>query len=197
MAKIGFAFTASYCTFDKILVQLVLLQEAGHEIFPIASQEVTKVDTRVGKAEDFCNKVEQITGKKIIDTIKDVELFGPKHPLDLVVIAPATGNFIAKFEQGITDNAPLMITKATLRNENPAVIAVSTNDGLSNNGKNILTLYNTKNVFLVPFGQDDPIKKPHSLVAHYDQLGPTIERALEGKQIQPVLKEYTMIKTPK
>jgi len=190
MSKIGFAFTSSYCTFDEVLLQLIQLKEEGHEIFPIASENSLKYDTRFYKAKEFRHKLETITGKKITDTIVEAEKFGPKEKLDIIVIAPATGNFIAKIANGITDNAVLMATKATLRNGNCAIIGVSTNDGLGMNGVNIAKLINTKNIFFIPFGQDDYVNKPNSLISHYDLLLPTINEALKQKQLQPILKEY-------
>jgi len=190
MAKIGFALTSSYCTFDKAMEQIMLLIGDGHEVFPIMSENCLKYDTRFGNAYDFKSMVENITGKHVVDNIVDAEQFGPNEKLDVLIVAPATGNFIAKMAHGITDNAALMATKATLRNGSPIVIGVSTNDGLGINGENIFKLLNTKNIFFIPFGQDDEKNKPNSLVAHYEELLPTVYDALEQKQIQPVLKEY-------
>jgi len=195
MSKIGFAFTSSYCTFDEVLLQLFQLKEEGHDIFPIASENSLKYNTRFGDAAEFRNKIEQITGKKIVNTIVEAEKFGPQEKLDIIVIAPATGNFIAKMTNGITDNAALMATKATLRNGSPAIIGVSTNDGLGMNGVNIAKLLNTKNIFFIPFGQDDYINKPNSLISHYDLLIPAIYEALEQKQLQPVLKDHVRKRT--
>jgi dipicolinate synthase subunit B len=194
MTKIGFGITASFCTFDKIYFQLQALKELGYEVIPIVTTPVITWDTRFGKADDVRNKIETITGNKIVYSVIEAEKFGPKDPLDLLVIAPATGDFLASLAGGITNNAVTMATKATLRNEKPIVIGVSTNDGLGTNGKNIMELYNRKNIYFIPFGQDDYEKKPTSLVAHYDMLIPTIEKALDNKQIQPVLKEYVKVK---
>ncbi len=194
MTKIGFGITSSFCTFDKIYGQMALLKELGYEVIPIVNFPVINWDTRFGKSEDVKRKIEEITGKKIVSSVVEAEKFGPGEPLDLLIIAPATGDFIASLANGITNNAVTMATKATLRNEKPIVIGVSTNDGLGLNGKNIMELYNHKNIYFIPFGQDDFEKKPNSLVAHYDLLVPTIEKALENKQIQPVLKEYVKVK---
>ena len=191
--KLGFVFTSSYCTLDEVLLQVSLLVGDGHEVFPIASENLVAYDTRFGKSVKFRESVEKITGKKLIDTFVEAEKFGPSEPLDAIVVAPATGNFVAKLSNGITDNAALMATKATLRNGSPIVIGVSTNDGLGANGQNITRLLNTKNIYFIPFGQDDPVKKPNSLIAHYDQLVPTLYDALERKQFQPVLKEHQKI----
>lgn len=188
--KIGFAITSSYCTIERIMNSILELVEMGYDVIPIASPGVVSCDTRFGKGKDFKEVLERITGNEVISTIIDAERFGPKEKLDLLVIAPATGNFIAKLAHGITDTPVTMATKATLRNESPIVIGVSTNDGLGLNGENIMKLLNTKNIYFIPFGQDNFEKKPNSLISHFDLLVPTINEALNNKQIQPVLKEY-------
>ena len=188
--KIGFAITSSYCTVEKIMEQVLNLVELGYDVIPIASPGVVMCDTRFGKGRDFKEVLETITGHEVTSTIIDAERFGPKEKLDLLVIAPATGNTIAKLAHGITDSPVTMATKATLRNGSPIVIGVSTNDGLGINGENIMKLLNTKNIYFVPFGQDNYEKKPNSLISHFDMLIPTIEEALSNRQIQPVLKEY-------
>lgn len=188
--KIGFAITSSYCTVEKIMAQILELVEAGYEIIPIASPGVVSCDTRFGKGKEFKEVLEKITGKKVVDSIIEAERFGPSEKLDLLVIAPATGNFIAKLAHGITDTPVTMATKATLRNQSPIVIGISTNDGLGLNGENIMKLLNTKNIYFIPFGQDNYETKPNSLISHFDMLLPTIEEALNNNQIQPVLKEY-------
>ena len=188
--KIGFAITSSYCTVEKIMEQVLNLVELGYDVIPIASPGVVECDTRFGKGKDFKEILEKITGHEVVSDIIEAEKFGPKEKLDLLVIAPATGNFIAKLANGITDSPVTMATKATLRNQNPIVIGVSTNDGLGMNGSNIMKLLNTKNIYFIPFGQDNFEKKPNSLISHFDMLLPTIQEALENKQIQPVLKEY-------
>ena len=194
MTKIGFAITSSFCTVSKIIEQMISLKDLGYDIIPIVSPAVIEKDTRFGKGENFKILIEEITGNKIVSDIIEAEKFGPKEKLDLLVIAPATGNFIAKLANGITDSTVTMATKASLRNNIPIVIGVSTNDGLGMNGKNIMNLINTKNIYFIPFGQDDFINKPNSLVAHYDLLIPTIEKALDNSQIQPVIKEYKKTK---
>lgn len=193
MAKIGFALTSSFCTIDKVLIQMQLMKELGHDVIPIVSPKIIEDDTRFGKGKEFELKIRAITEHDLTTTIYGAEKFGPKEPLDVLVVAPATGNFVSKFSRGETDNVVCMAAKATLRNNRPVVIAVSTNDGLGLNGENIMRLYNTKNIYLVPFGQDDSINKPNSLIAHYDLLIPTIDEALQSKQIQPVLREYEKI----
>lgn len=188
--KIGFAITSSYCSVEKIMAQILELVESGYEVIPIASPGVVSCDTRFGKGKDFKEVLEKITGKKVVDSIIEAERFGPSEKLDLLVIAPATGNFIAKLAHGITDTPVTMATKATLRNQSPIVIGISTNDGLGLNGENIMKLLNTKNIYFIPFGQDNYETKPNSLISHFDMLLPTIEEALNNNQIQPVLKEY-------
>ena len=188
--KIGFAITSSYCTVEKIMEQIMNLVDLGYDVIPIASPGVISCDTRFGKGKDFKEVLERITGHDVVATIIDAERFGPTEKLDLLVVAPATGNTIAKLAHGITDSPVTMAIKATLRNQSPIVIGVSTNDGLGLNGENIMKLLNTKNIYFIPFGQDNYLSKPNSLISHFDMLIPTIEEALNNKQIQPVLKEY-------
>lgn len=188
--KLGVVITASFCTLKKTLVILNSLKDNGYDIYPVLSNKVIEYDTRFGKAQDFINEVKKISGKKIVSDIVDAEKFGPVNKMDAMLVIPATGDFMAKMANSITDNAANLAVKATLRNQSPIIIAVSTNDGLSLSGQNIVKLMNLKNVYFVPFGQDDYQKKPNSLVAHFDMVIPTIESALNGKQIQPVLKEY-------
>lgn len=188
--KIGFAITSSFCTFDKVINTLIDLKSCGYDIYPIVSENILKYDTRFGLSKTFIDKVEKITNHKVVKNIVEAEQFGPKNKMDVMVVLPATGDFIAKMANGITDNPVNLAVKATLRNQKPIVIAISTNDGLSLNAKNIMDLYNRKDIYFVPFGQDNYIDKPNSLISHYNMLIPTIEKALENKQIQPVIKEY-------
>lgn len=185
--KIGFAITGSFCTFDKIVPIIEKLKEQGAFVTPIFSERVQTTDTRYGKAVDIMEKIISICGSKPITSIVEAEPIGPKSLFDVLVVAPATGNFIAKLANGIVDETPVMCAKAQLRNQKPVVIAISTNDALGLNFKNLAILINTKNIYFVPFRQDDPISKPNSLVAEYDLLIPTIIQALSGKQIQPLL----------
>ncbi|MHB8063718.1 MAG: dipicolinate synthase subunit B [Ruminiclostridium sp.] len=189
--RVGFAITGSFCTFDKTIPQIESLVNEGADVYPIISESVNDLDTRFGTAEDLNNILQQITGKKPINTIVDAEPIGPKALLDILVIAPCTGNTIAKIANAITDGPVTMACKAHLRNIRPVVIAVSTNDGLSANAKNIGTLLNMKNIFMVPFGQDDPIKKCTSLVADFNKILPTVLSALQNSQIQPILIQKT------
>ena len=194
MIKIGFAITSSYCTVEEIFSQIIELTENGYDIIPIVSEGIILNDTRFGKGEHFKKQLEILSGKKVTSTIVEAERFGPTEPLDLLVVAPATGNYLAKLANGITDSTVTMATKATLRNERPIVIGISTNDGLGLNGENIMKLKNIKNIYFIPFGQDDFIKKPNSLIAHWDDLRETIEHALEGRQVQPILKGHEKVK---
>ena len=183
--KIGFALTGSFCTLSKVLTELEKLKEQNADIVPIMSEIVWATDTRFGKAQDFKNKITQITGKEIIHSIKGAEPIGPKNLLDALVIAPCTGNTISKMANGITDSCVSMAAKATLRNGCPVIVAISTNDGLSGSARNIGTLLNKANIFFVPFGQDEPNGKPDSLVADMSKIDKTLSLALQGKKLQP------------
>lgn len=190
MTKIGFAITSSFCTIKEVLPQIKLLTEMGYDVIPITSSQVISENTRFGLGKDIENALELLTGHKVVSTIIETEKFGPKEKLDALIVAPATGNFIAKMANGIIDTPVVMSAKATLRNNSPIIIGISTNDGLGINGTNVMKLLNTKNIYFIPFGQDNYKSKPNSLVAHFDLLIPTLEEALENKQIQPILKQY-------
>ncbi|HAA34802.1 MAG TPA: dipicolinate synthase subunit B [Firmicutes bacterium] len=185
--KIGFALTGSHCTIGEVLPQIEKLIKAGTQVFPIISPAVNNVSTRFGEAKDIKERLKKITGNRIIKSIVDAEPIGPQKMFDIIVIAPCTGNTLAKLANGITDTPVLMSAKAQLRNQRPVVLAISTNDGLGLNAKNLGILLATKNIFIVPFGQDDPLQKPTSLVSRLDLLLPTIEKALKREQIQPIL----------
>jgi len=185
--KIGFAITGSFCTINKVVSEVEKLVKEGAEVYPILSNIVDECDTRFGTAKDLKDTLKTLTGKDPISTIVGAEPIGPKSILDILVIAPCTANTMAKITNAITDTPVTMAYKAHLRNQKPVVIAISTNDGLGANGSNIGRLINTKNVFIVPFGQDSPNDKPNSLVAKMELLSPTIKEALNGKQIQPIL----------
>lgn len=186
--KIGVAFTGSFCTYKKVFEELKKLVDAGAEVQTIFSNASQTIDSRFGKAEDFVADAEKITGIKPMMTINQAEPIGPKSLLDLLVILPCTGNTIAKLANGITDTPVLMAAKAHLRNEKPLVVSVSTNDALGMNMKNIGLLLNAKHIYFVPFGQDDPVKKPNSMVAHTELLIPAVEAALQGRQYQPIIQ---------
>ncbi|MGO0123141.1 dipicolinate synthase subunit B [Desulfothermobacter acidiphilus] len=188
--KMGFALTGSFCTLGETLRQVERLLREGAEIIPIVTREVATTDTRFGAAEEWKAKLTALTGRPVIESIVGAEPIGPQRLLDILVVAPCTGNTLAKLANAITDGPVLMAIKAQLRNQRPVVLAVSTNDGLGLNAKNLGTLLNAKNVYFVPFGQDDPVKKPNSLVAKMDLLLDTVLHALQGRQLQPVLVNY-------
>lgn len=185
--KVGFILTGSFCTFSKTIPQMKEIIKQGAEIIPIMSFNAYQIDTKFGKAKDFIDEIEEITGKKIIHTIQDAEPIGPKHMTDIMIIAPCTGNTISKIACNITDTPATMAAKSHLRNNNPLVIAVSTNDALSGNAQNIGILLNRNNVFFVPFKQDNPITKPRSAVFDPTYIIKTLEGALDKEQIQPIL----------
>jgi len=185
--KIGIAVTGSFCTIGEAMVEFERLVFMGADVTPIISSNVATIDSRFGTAEEIRRRLELISGKKCIDSIAEAEPIGPKRLLDLVLVAPCTGNTLGKIANGITDTPVTMAVKAHLRNQMPVVLAIATNDGLAGNARNIGSLLNTKNIYFVPFGQDDAIKKPASLVAKFRMIVPTVEHALEGKQIEPVL----------
>ena len=185
--KIGFALTGSFCTFSKVIPKIKELVDEGAEVLPIMSFNAYNLDTKFGKAEDFIAQIEEITGNEIIHTIQGAEPIGPKKLTDIMIIAPATGNTIAKLANGITDTPVTMAAKSHLRNEKPLIIAISTNDALSGSAKNIGTLLNKKNFYFVPFSQDNPITKPRSIVFDENYIVKTIEYALNGEQIEPII----------
>ncbi len=187
MIKLGIAFCGSFCTTRKAIEICKKLLNLGYELTPIFSENVQNTDTRFGKSEEIIEEILKICGKSAIKTIVSAETVGPNHLFDALLIAPCTGNTLAKLANGITDNTVTMATKSHLRNEKPVVIALATNDGLSANAHSIATLLNRKHYFFVPLGQDAPFDKPNSLVCDMEQVPQTIEHALMGKQIQPIL----------
>lgn len=188
--KVGIALTGSFCTYEKMFIELQKLVSAGADVYPIMSDASTSIKSRFGKPDTYVTKVMEITGKEPISSIEDAEPIGPKAFLDVLAILPCTGNTAAKLANGITDTPVLMAAKAHIRNNKPLVISISTNDGLGMNLKNIGLLCNSKNIYFVPFGQDNYEKKPNSLVAHTELLIPTLEMALEHRQYQPILKDF-------
>ena len=179
---IGFAMCGSYCTHNASLSELSKLLERGYDVQPIISENVSVTDTRFGEAKGLVSTLEKLCAREVISTIVGAEPLGPKTPLEALIICPCTGNTLAKMASGITDTAVTMAAKAHLRGDKPLVIALASNDAMSANMKNIGTMLNRKHVYFVPMKQDDPEKKPHSLVADFTLLGPTLEAALVGKQ---------------
>lgn len=185
---VGFAITGSFCTYEKIKGVVRRLVEENNRVVPVFSHVAQTVNCRFGNAKDFIIEIQEITGERGIFTLQEAEPIGPKGFLDVLVIAPCTGNTMAKLCAGITDSPVLMAAKAHMRNDKPVVISLSTNDALGASLKNIGMLMNTKNIYFVPFGQDDYEKKPKSMVAHTDLIEATIEEALAGRQLQPVVR---------
>ncbi len=190
---IGFAMTGSFCTFERSLAQMEELVKRGYDILPVLSFNASSLDTRFMPAHELRERILHIAGREPIDTLVDAEPIGPKRMCDVFVVAPITGNSLSKLANGQFDTPALLGAKSHLRNEKPLVLAVSTNDGLGAAAQNIGRLLQWRNVFFVPFGQDDPIKKPRSLVAEFDQLPRTIAAALAGIQLQPMLTAPKMM----
>jgi dipicolinate synthase subunit B len=187
--RIGFGLTGSHCTYDVVFPEIEKLVNAGAKVVPIVTSTVKNTTTRFGKGEDWIKRIEELTGHKVIDSIVAAEPLGPKIPVDCMVIAPITGASMSKFANALSDSPVLMAAKATLRNQRPVVLGISTNDALGLNGVNIMRLMTTKNIYFIPYGQDDPKNKPNSMVARMSMLLETVEEALLGKQIQPVIVE--------
>lgn len=184
--RLGFAVCGSFCTFEKVIDEMEKLSER-YDITPIMSEAASSTDTRFGKAEDFIRRITEICGKKPVTTIAGAEPIGPKALLDILLIEPCTGNTLGKLANGITDTSVTMAAKAHLRNGRPLVIAVSTNDALGTSAQNIGKLMNAKNVYFVPLSQDSPEGKPASMVADFEKSADAVEKALTGRQIQPLL----------
>ena len=185
--KIGFALTGSFCTFSKTIPKIKELVQLGANVLPIMSFNAYNMDTKFANADDFISEIEEITGKKIIHSIIDAEPIGPKKLTDIMVVAPASGNTMAKLANDITDTPVTMAVKSHLRNNMPVVIAPSTNNALSGNAENIGKLLNRKNTYFVPFRQDNPITKPRSIVFDPEYIIKTIQYALNNEQIQPII----------
>ena len=186
--NIGFAFTGSFCTFKKTILELKKIIKLKANVTPIMSFNSYNLDTKFGEAKEYIKEIEEVTGKRIINTIQDAEPIGPKSLLDLLIIAPCTGNTLGKMAMGITDTSVTMAAKAHLRNEKPLLIAPSTNDALGASAKNIGLLHNTKNIYFVPYGQDAPDSKHSSCVADFSLIPTAVKLAFEGKQMQPIIK---------
>ena len=184
--NIGFAMCGSFCTYSKVLPVMEALA-AEHKVFPIFSSASCTTDSRFGKADGFLAQAERICGQPVICTIADAEPIGPKKLLDVLVIAPCTGNTLAKLAHGIADGPVTMAAKSHLRNGRPVVIAVSTNDALGAAAENIGRLLARKHYYFVPFRQDDPVNKPTSMVADFTRIPDTLSAAAKGIQLQPIV----------
>ncbi|USK76573.1 dipicolinate synthase subunit B [Peribacillus frigoritolerans] len=187
--RIGFGLTGSHCTYDEVFPEIEKLVNEGAEVIPIVTSTVQNTETRFGKGEDWVERIEKLTGNRVVDTIVKAEPLGPKLPLDCMVIAPLTGNSMSKMANALTDSPVLMAAKATMRNHRPVVVAISTNDALGLNGVNLMRLMAAKDIYFVPYGQDNPTGKPSSMVARMSMIRDTIISALEREQIQPVIVE--------
>lgn len=185
--RVGFAFCGSFCTYDKAMAALEQVRARYGDVTPIVSERSTDTDTRFGEAHEFMREMERICDKRVIDSIPKAEPIGPQKLLDVLVIAPCTGNTLAKLANGIADTSVTMAAKAHLRNGRPVVVAVSTNDGLGGAARNIGELLCRKHYYFVPFRQDDPVGKPTSLVADMTKVTETVTAALRGEQLQPLL----------
>jgi dipicolinate synthase subunit B len=183
---IGFAMCGSFCTHRNAVEELQKLRIDGYDVRPILSETVCQTDTRFGRADSLCRTVSELCGRPIIRTVAEAEPLGPAEPLEALVICPCTGNTLAKMASGITDTSVTMAAKAHLRSDRPLVLALASNDALSANLKNIGTLLCRKNVYFVPMRQDDPERKPHSLVADFTLLSQTLAEAMKGRQLQPI-----------
>ena len=186
--RIGYCFTGSFCTFSRSFSALCELVKAGHEVVPIMSENAYYTDTRFQKAEEFSTRVEALCQRSVIHTVLDSEPLGPAMPLDALIVAPCTGNTLAKVARGITDTAATMAIKAHLRSDRPLLIALASNDAMSQNLSSIASVLTRKSVYLVPMLQDDPVGKPHSLVADFSLLPRSLELAMEGVQLRPLFR---------
>ena len=183
----GYALCGSFCTIADSVKQIEKLTSSNIKVIPIMSEVVYNTDNRFNKADDLREKIKLLTGNEIIHTITGAEPIGPKKLLDILIVSPCTGNTLAKIANGITDSSVTMAVKAHLRNNRPVVLAIATNDALGGSAVNIGKLLNTKNIYFVPFGQDDPIGKNNSLIADFDKTLETIFAAINGEQLQPIL----------
>ena len=186
MKKLGYCFTGSFCTLAKSLSAMEELLRRGYEVLPIMSENVYYTDTRFALAEEFSARVEELTGRKIIHTVVDAEPLGPKEPLDALIVAPCTGNTLAKAALGITDTAATMAIKAHLRMDRPTLFAVASNDAMSGNLANLGTMLRRRSVYMLPMLQDAPTDKPHSLVACFDRMVEAVEAMERGEQLRPL-----------
>ncbi|SDI94953.1 dipicolinate synthase subunit B [Natribacillus halophilus] len=187
--QIGFGLTGSHCTLEEVIPMINALQAEGAEVIPFVSHTIQTTETKFGTPNQWLESIEKAAGQEAVNSIPKAEPYGPKTPLDAMLIAPMTGSSVSKFANAQTDSPVLMAAKATLRNSAPVVLAISTNDALGLNASNLAKLLQMHHVYLVPFGQDNPYKKPTSLVARMEDIPPTIEAAIRGEQYQPLIIE--------
>lgn len=188
--RLGFALCGSFCTLSKAIEKMEELSKLNYDIIPIMSFNAYNLDTKFGKAQDFIKKIENISGKKIINTLQDAEPIGPKNLTDIMLVCPCTGNTLNKICNASSDTPVSLAIKSHLRVQKPVVIFLATNDALAASATNFGKALNTKNIYFVPLGQDDPINKKTSLVSHFELVEKTLYLALKNKQIQPIFKEY-------
>ena len=185
--RVGFAFCGSFCTYDQVMPALERAKARYGDVTPIISEKSAETDSRFGPAHEFIREMERVCDRRVIDTIPKAEPIGPKKLLDVLIIAPCTGSTLSRLANGMSDTSVTMAAKAMWRNGRPVVVAVSTNDGLAGSAKNIAALLDKKHVFFVPYRQDDPVGKPTSLVADFTKINDTVDAALRGEQLQPLL----------
>lgn len=183
---IGYAFCGSFCTFNRSITVMEQLKNAGHDILPIMSETAYSTDTRFGTASDIRKHISDICAHEIIHTVTDAEPLGPKTVLDVLIISPCTGNTLAKISHGITDTAVTMACKAHMRCDRPVLIALASNDALSGNLENLARVLKRRSVYFVPLEQDDPVGKPHSLVAKFELIPHALDEAISGRQLRPL-----------
>lgn len=186
--KLGFAICGSFCNMSAAIDQLENLVKLGYDVLPIMSFNAYNLDTKFGKAKDFIQKIENLTSKPVLHSLTEAEPIGPKGLTDIMVICPCTGNTLGKLCSAISDTPVTLAAKSHLRVKKPLVLALASNDALGASFKNVSKALNTKHIYMVPLSQDDYINKPNSLVAHFDLIPETIKEALQGKQVQPVLR---------
>lgn len=188
--RIGFGITGSHSTYHKVFPQIEKLMAQNAIVIPIVTYTVRNTSTSYGKAEDHIEKIEAITKRRVISTIPEAEPLGPKDPLDCMIIAPLTGNSLSKLANAFSDSPVLFAAKSTLRNRKPVILGISTNDALGLNGVNLMKLMVSKNIFFIPYGQDNPFDKPNSMISNMDLLTATVDAALKNEQLQPIIIPY-------
>lgn len=188
--RIGFGLTGSHSTYHKVFPQIEKLMAENAEVIPIVSYTVTNTDTSFGKAEDHIERIEAITKRRVISTIPEAEPLGPREPLDCMIIAPLTGNSLSKLANAFSDSPVLFAAKSTLRNQKPVILGISTNDALGLNGVNLMRLMASKNIYFIPYGQDNPFNKPNSMISNFNLLYDTVNAALNNEQLQPIIIPY-------
>jgi len=189
--RIGFGITGSHTTYHKVFPQIKRLMDEKAVVIPIVSNTVRTTDTKMGKAKDHIDTIEKLTGRRVISTIPEAEPLGPKEPLDCMVIAPLTGNSLSKLANAFSDSPVLFTAKSTMRNQKPIILGISTNDALGLNGVNLMKLMASKYMYFIPYGQDNPLNKPNSMISNMDYLIDTVKAALKNKQLQPIIIPYT------